>query len=249
MAKAFAGSREKRCGAPESDFSFERYSSANAASSIIIRFPEPGPRDGEEVNAARAVDPGLKRSARLSARSPFRPGQRWISVRISGSLRSVSRNRACSSTRWRPSGPAFFSHFLWRGGRRSSWRPLPYGLIGRPSTFCRSPISRFAFPFGITGCAGTVWGTRPTSCKRSSKRHVTSSSSFREEEMSARYRLPFGDQSPNDYFLRYLRDLDGVDALLNLGRHQAISPPDQRGRRHDVLRTLYCLRKTHRVAD
>lgn len=70
-----------------------------------------------------------------------------------------------------------------------------------------------------------------------------------EEEMTARYSLPFGDESPDNFFLRYLQGLDGVDALLNLGSHQAISPPDQSGRRRDVLRTLYCLRKKPRVAD
>ena len=70
-----------------------------------------------------------------------------------------------------------------------------------------------------------------------------------EEEMTARYSLPYGDESPTDYLSKYLQTLDGVDELIELGRHQAISPPDKRGRRHDVFRTLYCLRKTSRAAD
>ena len=70
-----------------------------------------------------------------------------------------------------------------------------------------------------------------------------------EEEMSPRYGLPYGDQSSKDFFARYLQQLEGVDALLDLGRHQAISPTDETGVRHDVLRTLYGLRKIARAFD
>ena len=70
-----------------------------------------------------------------------------------------------------------------------------------------------------------------------------------EEEMTARYGLPYGEEGPTDFLSKYLRELNGVDELLELGRHQAISPPDAEGRRNDVFRTLYCLRKTPRAAD
>ena len=70
-----------------------------------------------------------------------------------------------------------------------------------------------------------------------------------EEEMSVRYGLPYGERSPTDFLSEYLQKLDGVDELLELGRHQAISPPDEKGRRHDVFRTLYCLRKRPLAAD
>lgn len=70
-----------------------------------------------------------------------------------------------------------------------------------------------------------------------------------EEEMSPCYRLPYTEGSASDFFSRYLQQFEGVDVVIDLGRHQAISPADHAGTRHDVLRTLYCLRKAARVAD
>jgi hypothetical protein len=64
-----------------------------------------------------------------------------------------------------------------------------------------------------------------------------------EEEMPASYNLPFAGRTSADFFSGYLEQLPGVAVRLDLGRHQAISPPDEAGRRQDVFRTLYCLKK------
>lgn len=70
-----------------------------------------------------------------------------------------------------------------------------------------------------------------------------------EEEMPASYHLPY-DREPGAAFLaKYLRELKGVGQVRDLGRHQAMSPPDDGGRRRDVLRTLFCLQKADYVAD
>jgi hypothetical protein len=69
-----------------------------------------------------------------------------------------------------------------------------------------------------------------------------------EEEMPSSYGLPYGEESAQAYFSRYLPGLDGVAVSLDLGRHQAIAPADTAGARHKVLRTLYCLRKAPRAA-
>lgn len=68
-----------------------------------------------------------------------------------------------------------------------------------------------------------------------------------EEEMPASYNLPFAASTSADFFSGYLEQLPGVAVRLDLGRHQAISPPDEAGQRQDVFRTLYCLKKVPRA--
>ena len=70
-----------------------------------------------------------------------------------------------------------------------------------------------------------------------------------EEEMPPSYGLPYGGEPAQTYFSSYLPSLDGVAVSLDLGRHQAIAPSDAAGVRHNVLRTLYCLRNTPRAAS
>ena len=63
-----------------------------------------------------------------------------------------------------------------------------------------------------------------------------------EDEMNETYKLPYGTERASTFLLSYLRELHDFE-ILDLGKHQAISPPNAEGDRVVVLRTLFCLRK------
>ena len=64
-----------------------------------------------------------------------------------------------------------------------------------------------------------------------------------EGEMSDTYKLPYGSEKASEFLSRYLNEFPNLEAVLNLGEHQAFSPPNEKGVRTQALRTLFCLKK------